>query len=59
MKKIYFEPETKVTEMNLNVVILQGTGEVSDDDDQEIGGDDGFGSNNRNTGRDVTWGNLW
>ena len=57
MKKNYFEPETKVTEMNLNAVILQGT--VSDDDDQELGGDDDFGGNKRNTGRDVTWGNLW
>jgi hypothetical protein len=55
MKKTYFEPETKVTEMFFNVPILEGTGsEKSDEEDDELGDND-FGGNKRTT----EWGNLW
>ena len=58
MKKTYFEPETKVTEMNLNAVILQGTGDKTNlDPDGEMGDNDL--SNKRDGGKEATWGNLW
>ena len=56
MKKTYFEPETKVSEMVTVFSIMQSSntglsgGEVPQD---------GEDANKRNTGRDATWGNLW
>lgn len=55
MKKKYFEPDFKVTEMEIKRSVLEY---LSDDDDVNSGDED---TNKRNVqgGKDVTWGNLW